>query len=100
MTSVRRRRFLIAAGVAVSGPYKVFAQQSVRARRIGVLSQHHIELLDPNDLSGTFRQRMRELGHVEGKNLIIEWRSAENKLERLPSLAAELANLGVDVIVA
>jgi hypothetical protein len=42
---------------------------------------------------------MRELGYVEGKNLVIEWRSAEGKPERLAGLAAELVNLKVDVIV-
>ena len=43
---------------------------------------------------------MRELGYVEGKNLVIEWRSAEGKTERLPALAAELVRLKVDLIVA
>jgi putative ABC transport system substrate-binding protein len=46
-----------------------------------------------------FRQRLRELGYVEGKNIIIEYRYAEGKLERLPELAAELVRLKVDVIV-
>jgi putative ABC transport system substrate-binding protein len=46
-----------------------------------------------------FRQRLRELGYVEGKNLVIEYRYAEGKLERLPDLAAELVRLKVDVIV-
>jgi putative ABC transport system substrate-binding protein len=41
---------------------------------------------------------MRELGYVEGKNLVIEWRSADGKAERLPGLAAELVQLKVDVI--
>jgi putative ABC transport system substrate-binding protein len=45
------------------------------------------------------RQRLRELGYVEGKNIVIEYRYAEGKLERLPDLAAELARLKVDVIV-
>ena len=46
-----------------------------------------------------FRQGLRELGYVEGKTIVIEWRSAEGQLDRLPSLAAELVRLKVDVIV-
>src|SRR5439155_6706936 len=46
-----------------------------------------------------FRQGLRELGYVEGKNIIIEWRSAEGKFDRLPALAVELVRLKVDIIV-
>src|SRR5262245_43615970 len=46
-----------------------------------------------------FRKGMHELGYVEGKNIFIEWRSAEGNADRLPSLAAELLRLKVDVIV-
>jgi len=46
-----------------------------------------------------FRQGLRELGYVEGKNIVIEWRSGEGKVERLPSLISEVVNLKVDVIV-
>jgi putative ABC transport system substrate-binding protein len=45
-------------------------------------------------------QALRELGYVEGKNLVLEWRSAELRLERLPELVAELVGLKVDVLVA
>ena len=46
-----------------------------------------------------FQQGLRDFGYVEGRNLVIEYRSAEGKLERLPILAAELVALKVDVIV-
>ena len=49
--------------------------------------------------SEAFRQGLRELGYVEGKNILIEWRSTEGKLDRLPALAAEFVRLKVDVIV-
>src|SRR5262245_36712165 len=49
--------------------------------------------------SEALRQGLRELGYVEGKSIVIEWRSAEGKLDRLPALAAELVGLKVDVIV-
>jgi putative tryptophan/tyrosine transport system substrate-binding protein len=73
------------------------AQQSGKIPRIGFL------LVIPASTISTrieaFRQGLRELGYVEGKNIVIEWRSAEGKIERLPELAAELARLKVDVIV-
>src|SRR5207253_1112658 len=47
-----------------------------------------------------FRQGLRELGYVEGKNIVIEWRTGEGNLDRQRSLAAELVHLKVDVIVA
>src|SRR5215468_1410467 len=46
-----------------------------------------------------FRQGLRELGYVEGKNIVIEWGSSEEKLGPLPALAAELVRLKVDIIV-
>jgi putative ABC transport system substrate-binding protein len=74
------------------------AQQPARIPRIG--------LLIPASASSfparveAFHRRLRELGYVEGKNIVIEYRYAERKLERLPDLAAELVRLKVDVIVA
>jgi putative tryptophan/tyrosine transport system substrate-binding protein len=50
-------------------------------------------------LVGAFRQKLRDLGYVDGQNVVIEYRSAEGKLERLPALAAELVALKVDVLV-
>jgi len=72
------------------------AQQPAEIPRIGILI--------PSSASSSarveaFRRRLRELGYVEGKNITIEYRYAEGKLERLPDLAAELVQLKVDVIV-
>ena len=66
---------------------------------------HRIGILIPSSASfisarvEAFRQRLRELGYVEGKNIVLEYRYAEGKPERLPDLAAELVRLKVDVIV-
>jgi ABC-type uncharacterized transport system substrate-binding protein len=72
--------------------YSVSAQQPTQIPRIGYLSGGGTRI-------DAFRQGLRELGYVEGKNIIIEWRSAEGKLDHLPALAAELVRLKVDVIV-
>ena len=73
------------------------AQQPNKVPRIGYLSA----LSRPADSyrSEAFRQGLRELGYVEGKNITIEYRYAEGKLDRLPDLAAELVRLKVDMIV-
>src|SRR6266498_1774682 len=73
------------------------AQQPGKVPRIGFLSG-----VSRATLSGrvdSFRQGLRELGYVEGKNIVIEWRFAGGKLDKLPALAAELVRLKVDVIV-
>jgi putative ABC transport system substrate-binding protein len=73
------------------------AQQPAKIPRIGYLIGAS---LSPSSARiEPFRKGLRELGYVEGKNIIIEWRSAEQKLDRLPGLAAELARFKVDVIV-
>ena len=73
------------------------AQQPARIPRIGILVPTSAAFFSAR--LEAFRQRLRELGYVEGKNIVIEWRYAEGKLERLPDLAAELVRLKVDVIV-
>ena len=73
------------------------AQQPTKIPRIGYLAATSLSALSAR--VEAFRQGLRELGYVEGKNIVIEWRSAEGKLDRLPALAAELARLKVDIIV-
>ena len=72
------------------------AQQPTKIPRIGYLGASSSGNADRRE---AFRQGLRELGYVEGKNINIEWRYAEGKLDRLPALAAELVRLKVDVIV-
>ena len=74
------------------------AQQPKKVPRIGYLAG--VPLSVNADRVEAFRQGMRDLGYVEGKNLVIEWRSWEGKFDRLPALAAELVRLKVDIIVA
>jgi ABC-type uncharacterized transport system substrate-binding protein len=76
----------------------VEAQQSGKIPRIGYLSAPSRSGQSARHES--FRQSLRELGYVEGKNIVIEWRFADGQLERLPDLAAELIHLKVDIIVA
>jgi putative ABC transport system substrate-binding protein len=74
------------------------AQPAARVARIGYLS---INLAaSPPNLHEAFRQGLRELGYIEGRDIVIEYRDAGGDAERLPALAAELVALKVDVIVA
>src|SRR5438067_1249662 len=79
-------------------PLVAEAQSPTKVYRIGNLNPGS-PLLTPH-LWEVFRQGLRELGYVEGQNLVIEWRYAEGHDERLPALAAELVQLPVDVMVA
>src|SRR4029450_1973714 len=73
----------------------VGAQTPARVYRVGFLTATSIPFREE-----AFRQEMRRLGYTEGRNLTIEYRSAEGQFERLPALAAELVALKVDVIAA
>jgi putative tryptophan/tyrosine transport system substrate-binding protein len=73
------------------------AQQPAKVPRIGVLS-NAFQFADSGRYEA-FRQGLRELGYVGGKNIVIEYRSSEGKSDRVPALAAELVRLKIDVIV-
>jgi putative tryptophan/tyrosine transport system substrate-binding protein len=73
------------------------AQEAKRVPRIGFLTTSPSVFPDRNE---AFRQGLRELGYVEGKNIVIEWRYTEGNPDRYPALTAELVRLKVDVIVA
>jgi len=74
------------------------AQQPKKVPRIGFLTASSLSVISARLES--FRQGLRELGYVEGKNIVVEDRYAEEKIDRLPALAAELVRLKVDVIVS
>ena len=98
---ITRRRIVFAlAGGALVSPLPSLAQPVSRIWRVGFLAYGHVDFVDSDYVYGPFTQGMRELGYFEGKNLVIEWRSAEGKSERLPELVAELVRLKVDVLAA
>jgi putative ABC transport system substrate-binding protein len=94
-----RRRLLIALGAgALAAPFGSFAQQTPRLRRVGVLlggtaaaSRYQID---------AFVRGLNELGYAEGKNVVLETRWAEGKIDRFPVLAAELLEQKVEVLFA
>jgi len=96
----RRRQILIALGSgAFLTPYASFAQQTNKLRRIGFLvAAARPPSIDAHYM-GTFIRGLRDLGYVEGKNFVIEWRFADGNYQRLPALAGELVGLNVDVLV-
>ena len=86
------------AALAAGAAFRASGQQPGKSHRIGYLdsaghSEQQVSIV-------ALRQRLRELGYVEGQNIKIEYRSAEGNLARLPALAAELAGLKLEVIVA
>ena len=96
---MNRRTFLSAlTGSLLAAPLAAGAQQVGKVSRIGYLSAGS-DTSNPR-VREAFRQGLRELGWVEGQNIIIEYRWAEGRFDRLPDLAAELVRLKVDVLVA
>jgi ABC-type uncharacterized transport system substrate-binding protein len=88
---------LALCSMPLAPPSPAEAQQAEKVPRIGYLSGS-----PPSSIAErieAFREGLRELGYMEGKNIVIEWRSADGKRDRLPALATELVRLKVDVIV-
>ncbi|HVM82002.1 MAG TPA: ABC transporter substrate-binding protein [Stellaceae bacterium] len=98
---MKRREFLaLVGGAALAWPFAVRAQ-STRIVRIGFLNTGSLESPESsNVMLDVFRQALRELGYVEGTSFLVEYRTADGKIERFSELAIELVRLGVDVIVA
>ena len=97
MTSRRDFIAVLAAG-SLAAPRRAQAQQAGKVPRVAFLG-NSTAALEAN-LVGPFREGLRDLGYVEGRNIVVEYRWAEGKYERLPELVAELLALKVDVIVA
>ena len=97
MFGMRRREFVsLFSGAAVAWPLAARSQQFGRIVRIG-------NLTTANPRSAPFYQsferRLRDLGHIEGQNIVFEYRNAEGEVDRLPDLAAELVRLDASIIV-
>ena len=95
---MRRREFItLVSGSAVAWPFVSRAQGATKAYRIGFVGTASAGSL-PERVEA-FRAGLRDLGYQEGRNIVIEYRWAEGRYERLPALFAELVGLNVDVIV-
>ena len=96
---MNRRNTVFAVLALGAAPWVSHAQQQSKIWRVGFLTQRRRPVSIDADFIGAFPRGMRELGYVEGRNLVIEWRFDDN-FERLPALAAELVALKLDVIVS
>jgi putative ABC transport system substrate-binding protein len=93
-----RRAFIASiVGAVLTAPLGVQARQAGKIYRVGFLWDS--PAVWPYALEG-FRQGLRDLGWAEGRNIVVEYRWAEGRFDRLPGLAEELVRLKVDVIVA
>jgi len=93
-----RGAVLLALASLLALPLGTQAQPSGKVYRIGLLSSQSASTI-PQEGPKAFRQKLRDLGYVEGRDLVIESRWADGRYERLPALAKELARLNVDLIL-
>ena len=94
---ISRRAFVASlTGGLLTAPLAAEAQQAAKVARLGFLA---LNLAANPPLPEAFRQGLRDLGYVEGRNVVIEYRDAEGKYDRFPALAAELVASKVEVIV-
>jgi len=91
---VRRREFITLIGGAAALPFAALAQQPGRVRRIGYLSPARLP-----QLLQALHNGLREFGFTEGQSIVIDYRFAEGQAKTMDELAAELIQLGPDVIV-
>src|SRR2546423_2846140 len=93
----RRGLIVLLGSTAAAWPLAARAQQAAKVYRIGFLG-NSTAVLEAH-LVGPFREGLRDLGYVEGQNILVEYRWAQGEYERFPALTAELVALRVDVIV-
>jgi putative ABC transport system substrate-binding protein len=93
---MRRRDFILVIAGATAWPLEARAQQPGKVPRVGILSPASSEAAP--DLTA-FRERLRDLGYIEGKTIALDFRLSKGNMDALPALAAELARVPVDVIV-
>ena len=93
-----RRTFLGSLAVGgLAAPLVAEAQQPANVPRIGYLITGSLASPETQALLDAFRRGLRDRGHVEGRNILIEYRAADGNVDRLPDLAIELVRLKVDV---
>lgn len=103
MSKVLRRQFMVAACAVLATPIAM-AQSAGRTRRVAFVNTTSplAEIMGPEPVHRPFRaffEQLRALGWIEGKNLVLERRSAEGRFERAPAIFAEVAQAGAEVIV-
>src|SRR5687768_5213338 len=96
-SKIQNPKFLLMGALLFALCHPAWAQQPTKIRRVGWLTGGSFSSQAARHEA--FRQGLRELGHVEGKNIVIEWRTTDGKSDRYPALLAELVHLKVDVIV-
>jgi putative tryptophan/tyrosine transport system substrate-binding protein len=94
---MKRREFITLLGGAAAWPLVAWAQQAGKVYRVGMLETTSAALNAAN--LDALREGLRQLGYVEGQNLVVEYRSADGRDDRFPGLVQELLALKVDVIV-
>src|SRR6516162_8148811 len=98
---MKRREFItLLGGAAAAWPLRVNAQPSAKIPRIGLMVTGSLESPEARVQLDAFRLGLRQLGYTEGRNIVIEYRRADARIERFPNLAAELVRLEVDLIFA